>query len=79
MSDYRSLMSMGSAITPPRCRRHPILPRLHSRGSHLLAETGKMHIVQDALGHVNIANTARYAQTANPERREAIRLNRSKY
>ncbi len=62
----------------PADKAHPHALK-HSRGSHLLAETGKMHIVQDALGHVNIANTARYAQTANPERREAIRLNRSKY
>jgi site-specific recombinase XerD len=62
----------------PRSLAHPHVMK-HSRGTHLLAETGKMHVVQDALGHVNIANTAKYAQAGNQERSAAVQLNRSKY
>ena len=51
----------------------------HSRGTHLLEETGKVHVVQDALGHKNIANTMKYAQISNRERAEAVVLNRGKY
>ena len=50
-----------------------------SRGSHLLEETGKIHVVQDALGHKSIASTMIYAQVSNRDRTEAIALNRSKY
>jgi len=51
----------------------------HSRGSHLLEETGKIHVVQDALGHKSIASTMIYAQVSNRDRTEAIALNRNKY
>jgi site-specific recombinase XerC len=51
----------------------------HSRGSHLLEETGKVHVVQDALGHKNIANTMIYSQVSNRDRNEAVALNRSRY
>lgn len=51
----------------------------HSRGSHLLEETGKVHVVQDALGHRSISNTMIYSQVSNRDRREAVALNRSRY
>ncbi len=40
----------------PEWLAHPHVLK-HSRGTHLLEETGKIHVVQDALGHKNIANT----------------------
>jgi site-specific recombinase XerD len=51
----------------------------HSRGNHLLDETGKVHVVQDALGHASIANTMIYAQTSNRARKEAVEINRKRY
>jgi len=33
----------------------------HSRGSHLIEETQRIHVVQDALGHKNIASTSALA------------------
>jgi len=35
--------------------------------------------VQDALGHVNIANTTKYARATNRRRIQAVERNRSKY
>jgi len=51
----------------------------HSRGMHLLEETDALHVVQDALGHVNIANTTKYARATNRRRIQAVERNRSKY
>ncbi len=62
----------------PQWLAHPHVFK-HSRGSHLLEETGKVHVVQDALGHKNIANTMIYSQVSNRDRNEAVSLNRSRY
>jgi len=51
----------------------------HSRGMHLLEETDALHVVQDALGHVNIANTVKYARATNRRRIEAVEKNKGKY
>lgn len=59
-------------------KSHPHVLK-HSRGTHLLEETGKLHVVQDGLGHKNIANTTIYAQVGNRERSEAVLLNQGKY
>ena len=58
-------MNSCSAIAGSRAFRLPsVHPHVlkHSRGSHLLEETDKIHVVQDALGHKNIANTMIYAR-----------------
>ena len=65
-----------AGIPPPLSHPHVLK---HSRGTHLLDETGKILVVQDALGHKNIANTLIYAQVSNRERTDAVSLNRSKY
>jgi type 1 fimbriae regulatory protein FimB len=62
----------------PQSLAHPHAIK-HSRGNHLLDETGKVHVVQDALGHANIANTMIYAQTSNRARTEAVEINRKRY
>jgi len=62
----------------PEWLAHPHVLK-HSRGSHLLEECGKVHVVQDALGHVNIGSTMVYSQTSNRDRTAAVTLNRSRY
>jgi len=62
----------------PNEKAHPHALK-HSRGSHLLEETGKIHVVQDALGHKNIASTMIYAQVSNRDRTGAVDLNKTKY
>ena len=44
----------------------------HHFASQLYAKTGKLTAVQQALGHRNIATTARYAQVTNQEIQEAL-------
>ncbi len=72
MRRYCQLAGIAMAKAHPHALKH-------SRGTHLLEETGKLHVVQDGLGHKNIANTTIYAQTGNRERAEAIALNQGKY
>jgi type 1 fimbriae regulatory protein FimB len=61
-----------------RDKAHPHTLK-HSRGTHLLDETGSIVVVQDALGHRNIQNTLIYSRISNRARDEAVSLNRSKY
>lgn len=75
----RELMAHYGALAGiPRWKAHPHVLK-HSRGTHLLDETDAVHVVQDALGHVNIQNTMKYARTSNRRREEAVARNRSKY
>jgi len=71
---------LASRAAGHRIAEHPCRnDTKHSRGSHLLEETQRIHVVQDALGHKNVASTMIYAQVSNRDRREAVALNRSKY
>lgn len=72
MKKYCQLAGIGASKAHPHALKH-------SRGTHLLAETGKLHVVQDSLGHANIANTTIYAGVGNRERSEAVLLNQGKY
>ncbi len=75
---WRLVHKYGKLAGLPSTKCHPHALK-HSRGTHLLEETGKVHVVQDALGHKNIANTMIYAQVGNKDRSEAIALNQGKY
>ena len=75
---WRLMKKYCQAAGIPASKAHPHALK-HSRGTHLLEETGKAHVVQDALGHKNIANTMIYAQVGNKDRSAAIALNQAKY
>jgi integrase len=57
----------GAAAGIPRekCHAHAFK---HSRGTHLLADTRDITLVQDQLGHKNIQNTMVYAEVSNAAR-----------
>jgi integrase len=65
----RLMKRYGAAAGLPAQLRH-FHVRKHSRGTHLLAETRDVTLVQDQLGHANIQNTMKYARVVSPTREE---------
>jgi integrase len=63
----RLVKAYGAAagIPPEKCHAHAFK---HSRGTHLLADTRDITLVQDQLGHRNIQNTMIYAEVSNAAR-----------
>jgi len=60
-----------AGIPPEKSHPHALK---HSCGTHVLAKTGDVTVVQDHLGHADIRSTMEYAKVVNPTRDKAAAL-----
>lgn len=65
----RLMKRYGAAAGLPAQLRHFHVLK-HSRGTHLLAESRDVTLVQDQLGHANIQNTMKYARVVSATREQ---------
>jgi site-specific recombinase XerD len=66
----------AAGISPEKCHVHAFK---HSRGTHLLADTRDITLVQDQLGHRNIQNTMIYAEVSNAARDDLFEKQRDRW